>query len=412
MIHKLRKKFILINMSLVFLVLIIVFSSVCFFSYQWNKAETYMVMERVLSSEFGMPPPSLEIREKNPDRSVFMTPVFSVLVSEDGEISSIRKENVTVSDTVIEKLAEQTLSTNKKTGILLDSQLRYLIKKTPEGTKIAFADMGRELDSLQKLILSLVLVGLGGLSAFFFISLFISKWILHPVEKAWQQQRQFVADASHELKTPLTVILANLGILLAHPKDTIESHKKWLDNTNAEAIRMKTLIEDLLFLAKSDAALTEMLAKSNVNISDILWSCILPFEPLAYEKGHLIESEIDSDIMIFGDAGQLQQLIINLLDNACKYAAEKSIIKVQMGIQQENIKLSVNNAGPPIPEEQLELIFERFYCTDSSRSLEKGGYGLGLSIAKTIVDNHSGKISVESNEKSGTTFTVLLPVKS
>src|SRR5665647_950823 len=95
MIHKLRKKFILINMSLVFLVLIIVFSSVCFFSYQWNKAETYMVMERVLSSEFGMPPPSLEIREKNPGRLVFMTPVFSVLITDNGTITTIRKENVT-----------------------------------------------------------------------------------------------------------------------------------------------------------------------------------------------------------------------------------------------------------------------------------------------------------------------------
>lgn len=410
MIRKLQKKFIVINMSLVCLVLIIVFAAVCLFSYQWNKAETYKVMERVLSSENGKAPPSLEIREKNPNRSEFMTPVFSVTINEDGELSSIRKENVTVSDDIIAKLTEQTLSSGKQDGVLFDSQLRFIRHETSEGTKIAFADMGRELDSLKKLIVSLALVGLGGLVAFFFISLFISGWILRPVEKAWQQQRQFVADASHELKTPLTVILANIGILLSHPKDSIEKHIKWLENTNTEALRMKKLVEDLLFLAKSDAAQSEMTTKSTFNFSDTLWSCILPFEPLAYEQGHLIESKIDSNIIVYGDEGQLKQLIVNLLDNACKYAAAKSIIKIEMGLHQDNIRLSVNNAGTPIPPGQLELIFERFYCADSSRALEKGGYGLGLSIAKTIVDNHSGKISVESNERSGTTFTVLLPV--
>jgi signal transduction histidine kinase len=301
-------------MSLVLLVLIIVFTSICFFSYQSNKAETYNVMERVLNSEFGMPPPSLEIKDMNPSKLEPMLPVFSVLVSKSGEISFIRKEIVTVSGEIIKKITESTLTSGKHDGVLFDMQLRFLTKETSESTEIAFADMSRELTSLKKLILSLVFVGLGGLIAFFFISLFISKWILHPVEKAWQQQRQFVADASHELKTPLTVILANIGILLSHPKDTIKSHAKWLENTNAEAIRMKTLIEDLLFLAKSDAARTEMLKKSNINFSDVLWSCVLSFEPLAYEKGHLIESNIDSEILLFGDLGQLKQLIINLLN--------------------------------------------------------------------------------------------------
>ena len=306
MIRKLQKKFILINMSLVCLVLVIVFASVCLFSYQWNKAETYKVMERVLTSETGMAPPSLEIREKDRNKSELMTAVFSVLVDEDGAVYSVRKENVTISDTTISNLTAETLSTDKQEGILFDSQLRFLIKETPDGAKIAFADMGRELDSLKKLVLSLVLVGLGGLTAFFFISLFISGWILRPVEKAWQQQRQFVADASHELKTPLTVILANTGIVLSHPKDSIEQHLKWLENTNAEANRMKKLVEDLLFLAKSDAAQTDMLVKSTFNFSDTLWSCILPFEPLAYEQGHLIESNINPNVMLYGVEGQIK----------------------------------------------------------------------------------------------------------
>lgn len=338
-----------------------------------------------------------------------MTPVFSVLIDEDGRISTLKKENVTISDALIANLTEETLESGKQQGILLDMQLRFLVMKTGEGTKIAFADMGREIASLQKLILSLFLIGLGGLVAFFFISLFISGWILRPVEKAWKQQRQFIADASHELKTPLTVILANIGILLSHPTDKIEDQLKWVENTHAETLRMKQLVEDLLFLAKSDADRGEMFKRALFNLSDALWSCILPFEPLAYEKGHLIEAKIEPDVNMQGDEGQLKQLTMILLDNACKYAAAGGIITIGLSRFQDQIKLTVNNTGTPISPEHLPMIFERFYCTDSSRSLESGGYGLGLSIARTITDHHLGTISVESNDKSGTTFTVILP---
>lgn len=405
MIRKLRRKFILINMMLVSLVLIIVFTSICFFSYQRMKAESYDVMKRVMDNKEGKAPPMLEIGGRPPHKAAPMLPSFSVLLDGNGKIISETRENVVVSDEVIAKVTQRVLASERQDGVLFDMQLRFLKKQTPDGLRIAFADMGRELDMMINLLLTLLLVGLGGLAAFFLISLFLSAWALRPVEKAWEQQRQFVADASHELKTPLTVILTNSGILLSHRQDTIEQQVKWVEYTQAEANRMKKLVDDLLFLAKSDDAHTPLL-QTRLNFSDLVWSCVLSFEPVAYEQGIVINSEIAPDISLFGDEGQLKQLVVILLDNACKYAGKNGTVTLTLERLKEQVCLSVNNTGEPIPAEDLDHIFERFYRADSSRSREQGGYGLGLSIAKTIVENHRGKISVESNAEAGTTFMI------
>jgi len=409
-ILKLRRKFILINMTLVTLVLVIVFSSICYFSYQRIKEDSYEVMQRAIESRGDIKPPKLEMGGQLPRKPVPILPSFSVLVDENGKILSATRANVDVSEEVIAKITERVLDSGRQEGVLFDMRLRFLTKETPDGKRIAFADMGRELDMLTNLLLTLILVGLGGLTAFFLISLFLSAWALRPVEKAWEQQQQFVADASHELKTPLTVILTNIGILLSHRQDTIEQQAKWIEYTQTEANRMKTLVNDLLFLAKSDAAQMPLL-QTRLNFSEAVLGCLLPFEPVAFEQGVVINSEITPDISLVGDEGQLKQLVVILLDNACKYAGENGTVKLKLERIKEHIFLSVNNTGGTIPSEHLEHIFTRFYRADSSRYREQGGYGLGLSIAKTIVQNHRGRISVESNEKTGTTFTIWLPHK-
>jgi signal transduction histidine kinase len=328
MIKKLRKKFILINMSLVTLVMLIVFTAICYSSYDRFKNESYEVLHRVVESKEGMSPPPLEIGKK-PHRSSPMLPIFSVIVDENGQIQTQSKENVVVSDEVISNVTEQVLASGKNEGILLNMQLRFLKQQTPEGVRIAFVDMGREIDMMTNLLIVLLLVGLGGILAFLLISVFLSGWALRPVGKAWEQQRQFIADASHELKTPITVILTNIGILLSHPKDTIEQQSKWAEYIKAEANRMKKLVDDLLFLAKSDAAHSQSL-KTRMNLSDTLWSCLLPFEPIAYEQGISINSEIAPDISLIGDEGQIKQLVVILLDNACKYAEKNGTVTVTL----------------------------------------------------------------------------------
>ena len=260
---------------------------------------------------------------------------------------------------------------------------------------------------MRRLLLTSLLVGIGGLTAFFIISLFLSAWALRPVERAWERQRRFVADASHELKTPLTVILANTGILLSHREETIESERQWVENTKEEAGRMKTLVDELLFLARIDGAHKPTLMP--LDLSDVVMSRLLPFESVAYEQGLTLDSRVEPGILVTGDAGQLGQLTAILLDNACKYADREGRVTLTLDTAQSMARLRVHNTGAPIPPAQLEHLFERFYRADDSRCREKGGYGLGLSIAQSIVETHKGKITVRSGEE-GTVFTVLLPL--
>lgn len=422
MIQKLRRKFILVNMSLVSLVLLIVFTSIGIFTYQRLSDDSVMAMERVLDFKQGASPEVTQIGKKPEDgperKRMPLVPVFAVTLDENGNIKEVFRENVAVEDELLKEVVSRVLesgggyeaiSTNlkleKNEGVLLDQKLRYLIRSTPDGLKIAFADTNKEFEEMLNTFSTLFLVGVGGLLSFFMISVYLSRWVLKPVERAWEQQKRFVADASHELKTPLTVILANMGILMSHRSDTVEGQMKWVEYTQTEAMRMKTLVEDLLFLAKTDSGQNAHI-KSEVNLSEALWTCLLPFESVAYERGVNMETDIQEGVTLNGDEGQLKQLVLILADNACKYAGVDGQMHVSLRRRGDGVELKVNNTGQPIPKEDLAQIFDRFYRVDHSRAREQGGYGLGLSIAQAIVKQHGGKIQVESNEVNGTTFTV------
>ena len=241
--------------------------------------------------------------------------------------------------------------------------------------------------------------------------MFLSQWALRPIEKSWQQQRQFVADASHELKTPLTVLLADADILLAHPEQTIDSQRKWVEYIQDEARRMKELVEDLLFLARNDSAAEKERKRQPVVLSDVCWNCMLSFEPVAFERGAQVNGDIDPEVRLLGDEGQLRRLVTILLDNACKYCGPEGTVDLSLKRSGDRAVLTVHNTGEPIPPEALPHLFERFYRQDSARARETGGYGLGLAIAASVVERHRGKISVTSTAAEGTTFTVSLPTE-
>lgn len=409
MIKKLRRKFILINMILVTVVLLIVFSALCWSNYRKLESDSINEMRRTLGRDTKMSPPKIEIGGKNKfDKPPFsILPIFCVIVDENGDVKLLSAQNVSISDETASNAAKQAIQQQVNIGTLSDLNLRYLKENTPRGIKIAFVDRSSETSEMTDLIVTSLLVGVGGLAGFFLIGLFLSNWALRPVEIAWEQQRQFIADASHELKTPLTVILANTGILLSHKDDTISNQSKWVEYTQTEATRMKKMVEDLLFLAKSDSSRVPMI-QGEFNLSDAAWGCLLPFESMAFEQDIILESVVSPNVKFIGDEGQLKQLIIILLDNACKYSRHKGTINFSLESFGDKIKIAVKNTGTPIPKEQIAHLFERFYRVDKARSREEGGYGLGLAIAKQVVENHNGKISVESDETEGTVFTVSL----
>lgn len=230
----------------------------------------------------------------------------------------------------------------------------------------------------------------------YLVSTVLTNWIIKPVISSFEKQKEFIADASHELKTSLSVIMASSEALEDNPNEV-----KWLNNIKSEANRMNILIKNLLELASFEKKETYVLKEDN--LSKVVELAVLTFDAKAYEEGIKLESKIDSNIKFNFDTYSINELVEILLDNALKHADKKSTIVASLKEQGNNI---VTDTGDVIPKGEEEKIFERFYRLDKSRSRKENRYGLGLAIAKNIVINHNGKISAES-VGNVTTFKVL-----
>lgn len=405
MIQKLKRKFVLINMISVSTILITAFILVGITNYSRQQHEFQDILTRTMAETNRSNMPKVEIGNPKADNKFNPSTTFWVTLDSNGAIMNTATDNVEITGENLNTAIAGALDSSSGKGYIRSLNLYFLKKATPEGSRIVFLDVQTQVRSFHTLILTLCIFAACGLFAFFLISVYLAKWSVRPVEEAWDRQRQFIADASHELKTPLTVILANAGIILNHKKDTIESQQKWILFVKDEAERMKKLVEDMLFLAKSDASKLPAI-KSELNMSDLVWSASLPFESIAFEQGIVLESEIASDIKMLGNEKELKQLIGIMLDNACKYASARGAVTIRLD-KTDKIHLSIHNTGGSITEEQQKHLFERFYRTDESRDRKAGGYGLGLAIAKSIIDHHHGKILVKSSEHTGTTFEII-----
>lgn len=413
MIKRLQRKFILINMTLIGIVLIVVFSVLLYVNHNKYVNDSIGALSRIVDSKETQPMiPEIKnnFDEKAPPSDSLFFASFWVKLGADGSILSSKMNNISISDDTLKKLVKLVQKNDSLVDTIPSYQLRYMKKTFDSQTILAFVSTKNETSAMNSLIIISAVSLLGALLAFLIISFFLSKWALAPVQKAWTQQKQFIADASHELKTPLTVILANQEILLTSPDQTIQEQRKWIESSSFEGKRMKNLIEDMLFLAKNDVQKSQQDFQT-INLSDLILNRVLLFESLAFEQGIELQTQIEDSIFMSGHSSQLIQLFSILLDNACKYSPAKSMISIQL-YQDHKIHFLIKNPGPPIPKEDLPHIFDRFYRSDKSREFKGNGYGLGLSIASSIVDVHHGKINVTSNEIEGTTFHIIFPTCS
>lgn len=413
MIQSLKKKLILINMSLVLVVLLAVFTGLCLYT-AGNQQQSAQRGLTALLQRHSEDAPKLDIGKPNdskgglPQRNNDLLAGFVVSIDSTGVATIETSHSVNISDETAQTLVQLAQSSNQTSGLLRAYSLRYYISTDSSGTRVAFIDASGDIAAMAELVVSSLLIGFLALLAFFFVSLLLANLALKPVEAAWNRQKQFVADASHELKTPLTVILANQKILLAHPEKTVAEQSQWIENTQSEGVRMKSLVEDLLFLAKTDDGMSKE-TLSSVNLSEIAQGSILSFASLAFESGITLNDSIQPNIELIGSEPKLRRLCGVLLDNALKYVNRRGTVNVDLGVENGNALLRVHNTGAPIPAEELPHLFERFYRVDRARSA--GGYGLGLSIAQSIVKAHGGKISVNSTAEAGTTFIATLPLR-
>ena len=408
MIRKLRLKFVAICMALVTAVLAVVFLSVYFTMERSIETLSRQVLYRVAqdsvyggSRDFVRPEIGIDV---GGDR--VLLPYFTVEVWGSHAYVTGGTYDELENTEALQAILTDCLSRPEQEGTIHSYRLRYLRQDNGLYQKIAFVDMSIEMTVLRNMMGPYLVILLVSLLLLLGVSILLSRWATRPVEKAWKQQRQFLSDASHELKTPLTVILSNAELLEAASLE--DRPARWADNIHTEARRMRSLVEEMLTLARADnmvrtAVLTE------VSLSDVAADCALAFEPVAFEAGKPLDYQITEDVTVLGDRDKLRQLVSVLLDNAIKYGADGGTITLTLQKTDRQARLTVSNPGEPIPADQLSHLFERFYRADASRG-EKSGFGLGLPIARTIAQEHKGALKAESDAAS-TRFLYTMPLK-
>ena len=338
--------------------------------------------------------------QKNSYNPIFMeNEVYVVIFNRMGNIDKIiNYSSNDLTDSEIKELVINNVNkiNSKKIESLYTSD--YVFMETKEGNLIMVNNTSTKSYLLKELFKSiLVFITLETIQVI--ISLNITKRIVKPVNEAFIRQKQFIYDASHELKTPIAIISASAEMLEKNPKE-----KKWLNNIKTENNRMNKLVISLLDLSKSEN-IKENEVYTNVNLSKVIKNKALTFESLIYENSLELDVDVANDIMFNCNEDRIKELLSILMDNAIKHSFPNSQITVKLSKEKNNIYLSVKNKGKEIPVSEREKIFERFYRLDKSRNRDDNRYGIGLSIAKNIVINHNGTISV--NCKDGyTTFIV------
>lgn len=390
MIRKLQIKFVMINMTMITVMLCIIFSLVYTFTQSNLETESISMMKTIAADPFRLGRP-------NDPPSDIKLPYFTLQLDIKGELVSTGGGYYDLSDKeFLTDLIEESVGSRRESGVITDHNLRFCRVERPQGTILVFSDISSESSALAALIRNSVIIGIFAFLAFLAISIFLSRWAVKPVAAAWLQQKQFVADASHELKTPLTVIMTNAELLQGEGYDDAE-RKTFSQSILLMSRQMKLLVEKMLELAKSDAEQTKRQIKP-VNLSSLILDTVISFEGVFVEKELTVESSVESEIMVLGNEQALQQMADILLDNAQKYSSPNSETTVRLySSGHGKCQLSVSNPGAEIPQEDLKKIFQRFYRMDKARSRD-GSFGLGLSIAESIVTQHKGKIWAESKD--------------
>ena len=296
----------------------------------------------------------------------------------------------------------QELQKNGKRFGSIDDYI-YLVRILKSGNTVyIFVNNKEALQNSKQFFIVSIFIFLLSVIVFTIISYYLSRWMIKPSEKAIKNQKIFVANISHDLKTPITIIRANADLIENEVKN-----KKSIKYIQQETEKLNHLVNEMLTLTRIDNTISKENFKS-FNFGDSLFDVVLPFESIAYEKGIRFNINIDESTTYFGDENNIQKLAEILIDNAMSYTAKGGIVDVDAYENSKAVTLSVTNTGEPISDEKKVEIFDRFYRESKSRESTGNHYGLGLSIANTIVKKHNGKISIESKNGKNT-FTVILP---
>lgn len=439
MIRSLRKKFVLAAMCSTFAVLFVIMGTIQVLNYKGmtERADRILqIMEEnggeLPKDAFGQPAAqpqgeeeefpgerkssSQTETEERPDsgdrlgrgpgafspETPFETRYFSVTLDELGEVTDTQTNNVAaVSEEDAKDFGEAVWKKGRETGFY--QSYRYKMTEADEGTMIIFVDCARELQSFRSFLFTSILVSFLGLFLVLVLVLFFSKIIFKPVAQSYEKQKQFITDASHELKTPLTIIDANTEVL-----EMVQGESEWTSSIRNQVKRLTSLTQQMVTLTRMEEGgqKTDM---GVLSLTGTVREAAEPFVFLAEYQGKTLEMKIEENIFCRGDEKMLEQLLSLLLDNSVKYSTPESTIRLSLERKGKKALLRVTNPSKAIQQGDLSILFERFYRTDASRSSETGGSGIGLSVAKAIVTAHKGKISAYSRDGMSVELTVTIP---
>ncbi len=399
MTKKLRYKFVMIVMSIVTIMLCIIMSMIYFFTKMNLENNSINMMQNIASHPFLLRPP-------NEMQDDVRLPYFTLQLNIKGDLIATGGGYYDLSDEeFLKDLINATFSSSDRIGIIDEYHLRFYHTNSSVSHILVYADISNELTILSNLVRNCIFIGMACFLVFLGISFLLANWVAKPIDRAWEQQQQFIADASHELKTPLTVIMTNAELMQNPDYDEI-NHATFASSILTMSKQMRSLVEQMLELARADNAQHNTIF-SSVDFSRLVSDAMLPFEPIFFEKGLTLQTEIAEGISVNGDPAQLRQVLNILLDNAQKYSRKQGTTWVTLQKHGKgHCLLSIADEGEEIPAKDLNNLFKRFYRADKARS-RTGSFGLGLSIAETIITRHKGKIWAESKNNINTFFVEL-----
>jgi two-component system, OmpR family, sensor histidine kinase CiaH len=412
MFKKLRNRFLVLNLIIISAIMLISFATIYLIMYKNIYDNINIHLQKIEESKEikGKPRPndSMDIpfnNEINP-HSVSFTLILDKQLNIINTTTAFDIENE-----IYEKAKKEVISQKEETGIIdiEDSKWAFIIALDSYKYKITFIDVTSQLGILTNLIYTFLVIALFMFIFIYFISRFFANKSIKPIEETFYKQKQFIADASHELRTPLAVINTNVDALLTNGNDTINSQLKWLYYIKSESERMSKLTNDLLYLTQMDNSDQKMIF-TNFNLSESVENVILVMEAVIFEHNISLKYNIEPNLVVRGNNDQIKQVVMILLDNALKYTNTNGSVNISLQKHNNKIRLTILNTGQGIHEKYLGKIFDRFYRTDKSRTRKSGGYGLGLAIAKAIIDQHKGKIYAKSIIDQNTTIFIELPL--
>ena len=394
MIKRLKTKFVILTMVSLLVLLLVIVSGMNIINYHSVVDEADEILS-LLSNNKGMFPDfgGGKFDKFPPHMSPelpYESRYFSVLLDENAKVIFVDISRISVvSADMAKSYALSAIVSQKDTGFIED--FRFNVTSENGGTRITFLDCGRKLAAFRDFLFASIVMSLAGLAIAFLVIFFFAGKIIRPMAESYKKQKRFITDAGHEIKTPLTIINANADVL-----EMETGENECISDIKQQTARLAKLTNNLIYLARMEEA-ENTLTITEIPVSELVRDTASSFKTLAQTMEKEVALEIAPMLSMKGNESAIEQLVTILMDNALKYSPRGGKIRLTLGKQGKNICLAVqNDTLTPLPREQLDLLFERFYRADSSHNSATGGHGIGLSIAQAIVNAHGGKIRAES----------------